>query len=266
MDRADVKANRQALRRVSDHLARAHERLGAQRESLGLVDVVYQPQDGQPALNYVSPRRGTAWIPGPQIEQGLDRLHELERLPRLQYIEGLFPEQFGQSLVAHGLSRAEHLPLLIAEPSAVASVVNAEDEARIVNDGRGRALWWYAQDNPLYAAKMRGVEPLDLRLDTGHADGWQVVDGVGYRRGFPASLARLTCIEGTAHIAGLAYLRADDPTLALPPLLALLAAASHERGDTLMFACAGDDQTRAALVNCGFTEAGVIVSYTRATK
>ncbi len=256
MDNAEaVKATRQALRRVVDHLAQAHQRLGGQRESLGLVDVVYHPQNPALALNYVHPRRGTAWIPGPQIEQGLARLRELDRAPRLQYVEGLFPAQFGESLAKQGLARAHAAALMIAGPPAMIAAPTADSHVQTVSPRRGAAMWAYTLDNRRYSIQAGDAEPLDSRLWS--ADDTPPVDGVAYQRGFPVGVGRLTIHDETAHIVRLVILRDTPPD----PLLGLLAGAATERGCTLIFAAASDDAAHAALVRCGFTEAGALVSY-----
>lgn len=260
MDDAEaVRATRLALRRVYDHLVQAHERLGAQRESLGLVDVVFHPQNPIPALNVVQPRRGTAWIPAPQIEQGLARLRELTRVPRLQYIEGLFPAQFGESLAAAGLIEIQRAPLLIATPSAVPAAPSAI-VARAVSAVRGYALWIYAGAGAHYALHADGVEPLDLSHPSANRP-VPHVDGVVYRRGLPVRLGRLTFHDRTAHIAGLAALRSTEDDRPLDLLLRLLADAATKRGCTLIFAAASDAAQQAAFVRCGFSEAGAVVSY-----
>ncbi len=77
MSDAEVKESRVIMRQVQEHLLQAHLRLGSQEEALGFVDVIYHPTNPVGYLNYITPRRNTAWISGKYIENGLDRLREL---------------------------------------------------------------------------------------------------------------------------------------------------------------------------------------------
>ena len=100
---AAIKESRRVLRRVQKHLSQSLIDMGANRENIGLVDVVYHPKNKLPHINYVSPRKNAAWIPGPGIKKGLERLRELERKPRVIYIEGLYPPLFAKSIRDLGL-------------------------------------------------------------------------------------------------------------------------------------------------------------------
>ncbi|NJO54968.1 MAG: hypothetical protein HC829_09190 [Bacteroidales bacterium] len=110
MDEAAVRESRKILRRVQEHLHHAHAGLGARQETVGLVDVLYHPTSTLSSLNYVTPRRSTAWVPSEMINQGLEHLRKLERTPRVQYIEGLFPPLFSKTLFDLGLEADCPLP------------------------------------------------------------------------------------------------------------------------------------------------------------
>src|SRR5690606_29980295 len=71
MDESPVKQHRVMLRQVQEHLLAAHLLLGSLLESAGMVDVVHHPASPLPDLNYVTPRRSTAWVPGSYVERGL---------------------------------------------------------------------------------------------------------------------------------------------------------------------------------------------------
>ncbi len=86
----EVKESRVVLRAVQEHLNYTHLSLGAVSEKVGLVDVLYHPDNPMPDLNYITPRRNTAWIPTQDIEKGLTRLGELNRKKRIYYVEVLY--------------------------------------------------------------------------------------------------------------------------------------------------------------------------------
>src|SRR5690606_25923388 len=100
---SSVKETRVMLRRVQDHLHAAQHAFGVERETLNLVEVIHHPTSTLPDLNYVTPRQKTAWVSGQFVAKGLARLRELERVPRVQYIDGLFLPIFAQSLAELGL-------------------------------------------------------------------------------------------------------------------------------------------------------------------
>src|SRR5688500_16804452 len=113
MDDSAVKESRVLLRQVQEHLLQAHLALGAHLESAGMVDVMYTLSTTLGELNYVMPRRNTAWVSGGYVEMGLKRLRALQRAPRFHFIEGLFPAQFGETLGKIGLEARFSIPLMV---------------------------------------------------------------------------------------------------------------------------------------------------------
>src|SRR5690606_21093433 len=113
MEDSAVRESRQMLRQVHEHLLQAHTDLGAFRETISVVDVIHHPINPLPDFNYVTPRRNTAWVSGQYVKQGLDRLKQLGRTARVQYLEGLFPPLFAKTLLELGLSLERETPLMI---------------------------------------------------------------------------------------------------------------------------------------------------------
>src|SRR5829696_21106 len=103
MDESAVKESRRILRLIQDHILQAHSLLGVEQESAGMVDVLHHPTNRNGDLNYVTPRRNTAWVSGGYVEKGLERLRQLGRTERVQYVEGLFPPLFAKTLRELGL-------------------------------------------------------------------------------------------------------------------------------------------------------------------
>src|SRR5215212_10671418 len=69
------------LRQIQDHLGEMHVKLGALRESVGMVEVFHHPSTNTPTLNYITPRKNTAWVSSSYLQQGLIYLAQQGRLP-----------------------------------------------------------------------------------------------------------------------------------------------------------------------------------------
>jgi N-acetylglutamate synthase-like GNAT family acetyltransferase len=103
---------RQVLRHIQDHINTTRKRRGVVFEQASTVDIYHHPQRAGAAYNYVTPRRGVAWVPGTDVRMGLDRLAELDRIPRLELVKGLFPSPFFQQLKSLELAVETDYPLL----------------------------------------------------------------------------------------------------------------------------------------------------------
>jgi hypothetical protein len=110
---AQVREIRHLLRQVDACLRVRRELHGAQHESVGLCDVYWHPENRHPALNLVVPRRNTAYVPIGDVQRGVQRLRELGRPARLQYIEGLFPPQYRDQIQSAGLRPEVRVPLAL---------------------------------------------------------------------------------------------------------------------------------------------------------
>ena len=174
MDNSTVKETRQLLRRILDHLFQAHSAFGVDHETVGFVDVIHHPTNQIPDLNYVTPRRNTAWVSGKFVQQGLDRLRALDRLPRVEYIEGLYPPQFAKALSDLGLEsgtrNADHGVLAGGcQQESAAHVVPGGIRLEIVTDQRGIEQWRAVWQSDGYDVLTLGVEPLAVGRDDGCA-------------------------------------------------------------------------------------------------
>lgn len=97
---------RQVLRRIQEHINKARGRHGVTFEQYGVVDIYYHPTDRLEAYNYITPRRGVAWVPGTDVLAALELLGK-HHAPHLEVIEGLFPSAFHNQLQSLGLVRDE---------------------------------------------------------------------------------------------------------------------------------------------------------------
>jgi hypothetical protein len=268
MDDLAAKEMRQALRNVQEHLAQAHLTLGAQRETTGLVDVVHHPTSKLPNLNYVTPRKSTAWISGKEVQQGLDQLRKLGRIPRVHYIEGLFPPMFAKTLHGLGLRVEQETPIMLYHPSQTPLPKRSVPDSVTlvpVKDQRGSELWWYIWRNAYYEVLTTGIEPLFVGRDMREIMMGRQIDIIAYSHGFPAGVVRVTIQNNTAHITALALmkeLRTPDMTHLLQ-IEAIKAAV--ERECTLVFAPGETERDRRQYRELGFVDSGSIVCYAERT-
>lgn len=262
--------SRQILRQVQEHLFHAHMSLGAERETVGMVDVLHHPTNPLGILNYVTPRRNTAWVSGNMIEQGLAHLRKLERVPRVQYVEGLFPPLLAKELRGLNLKVEREVPMMIYKPAGINGVVpppvklpENTDGVSIqpVHDQAGIELWWYVWRNAHYDVLTLGVEPLFVGRDMAALKTGQQVDILAYRQGFPVGVARVSIHEQTGHILGMALMKESRTPEMTRLLQAAAMQAAIERGCTLIYAPGETEEDRRLCREMGFVDFGSIVCY-----
>jgi hypothetical protein len=270
MDSEAVKASRRILRRVQDHLYHAHVNLGGLQETVGLVDVLHHPTSSLASLNYVTPRRNTAWVSADMIEQGLEYIRGIHRTPRVQYIEGLFPPLFSKNMLDLGLQAEWELPLMIyvvggfngmTPPPLQTDVLPEEVTIEAVNDQRGLELWWYIWRNAFYDVMTLGVEPLFVGRDMAALTMGYQVDIMAYRGGFPVGVSRLSIHDQTAHILALALMKESRTPEMMRALQSVTIKAALDRQCNLIYAPGETEDDRQLCREMGFLDFGSIVCY-----
>lgn len=256
---------RQILRRVQAHLIEAHIGMGAQHMTVDLTEVIFHSTNPTASLNYITPRRKTAWISAEQIERGLDALRAQGRAPRLRYIEGLYPPLFARSLDKLDLAVESEIPLMIYEAGEdVIQPARAERHnirVETVQDVRGMEVWWYVWRNAHYDVLTLGVEPLRVGRDMAAVTMGRQIDVIAYQGEFPFGVARITRHEETAHIAGIAVFREMRNKANLRLLTEHAVAAALDSGAKLVFMPGEADDDRAAARALGFVDFGSVVCY-----
>ncbi len=269
----EFRDSRQMLRRVQEHLCNMHLHMGAQCDSAGLVNVIHHPQSAVPALNYVTPRQKTSWIPTDQIELGLSRLNELHRTRRVMYIEGLFPPPFGKTLLDLGLKPESQTPLVAFSSGGASKVILPKppptpDSVVIapVQDPRSMAIWWYTWRNAHYEVVSTGADPFAVGWEmAAQAQGHQL-NILVYRYNFPVGALRLTFAQdsaqqSSAYFASFAIMKeARTPDLLRLLRLSALKLAL-QRGCSLVFAPAESADEQQQYHELGFVDSGSIVCY-----
>jgi hypothetical protein len=266
MDDTEVKAARRVLRRVQEHLTQTSMAQGAQRDQHGLVDVVHHPANSRPTLNYITPRRSTAWISAKDVAHGLASLRDQARTPRVSYIEGLFPPLFAKTLHDLGLvvereqtlmvfqAGQDHLPALPTPDGIVFDVVNS---------AQASAVWWYVWRNAFFDVVTATADPVFIGEDLRQIASGSQIDLVMYRYRFPVGVARVSVMaaEHTAQLSALALMREWRTPELLRSLHSQAVKAALAHDSTLIFCAADGDDDRALCRDNGFVDYGNVVCY-----
>jgi hypothetical protein len=264
MDDAAVKESRRILRQVQSHLTESRLQEGVVREQAGLVDVFHHPKYTQPDLNYISPRKNTAWISAKDVQIGLDTLKGHDRAPRIEYLDGLFPERFGESLETMGLMFERSAPLLIyTVDDSPFKVPSALDGVHIdaVSDAQGSALWWYVWRNTYYEVVTNTADPVFIGHDLWKINAGKQIDLVMYRYRFPVGVARVSVQDQTAQIVAVTILKEIRTDASLWLLQASAAQAAIKQGCTLIFTSGVSEEDRRLYRDHRFVDCGNVLCY-----
>lgn len=259
---------RQTLRRVQAHLLHSQVGLGAKHEKVGLMEVLYHPNNMMSSLNYATPRQKTAWVFAKQVQLGLDYLTERGRTARFQYIEGLYPPRFAKSLDELNLEVESETSLMIytaAEDEGEKAVQAPETPPHIrlktVHDIRDAEIWHYVWKNAHYDVFTLGVEPLYVGRDMEAITLGKQIEVLAYMGDFPFGVARITVHEDTAHIVGTAILKEMRTTEYTQMITQAALRAALEAGCTLVFTSGESNEERKVNRTLGFLDFGSIVCY-----
>lgn len=266
MDDAAVRETRRVLRQIQDHIIQSHLHLGATRESVGFVDVIRHPDSAISSLNYITPRKNTAWVSGKHIEQGLDFLREKGETPRVHFPEGLFPPMFARTLRELGLTVEHETPLMIYKPADHPNPFKMPprpDGTTLtqVTDQHGVALWWYTWQNAHYDVQVMGVEPVFIGHEMREVSLGYHIDIIAFYYGFPRGVVRLTIYDQTAQINAIAFMKeARNEAMAIL-LHSAAVKAAIDRDCTLIFTSGETEADRDLCRKLGFVDSGSIVCY-----
>lgn len=261
---------RQALRDVQRHMLLSQVSMGAEHRTLDRVETVYHPSNPLDSLNYVTPRRKTAWISTEQIENGINFLRERGRTPRVMFIEGLLPPLFARNLSSLNLEVETETPLMVylrdglhgqAPPEVKEPSPSPSLRVEIVSDLREVEVWWYVWRNAYYDVFTLGVEPIFVGRDMASLAMGKHIDIIIYRENLPFGAARVTVHEDTAHIVTVAIFK----EMRTPDLVRLVKQMAMyealQRGCRLVFAPGETPEERQINRSLGFMDFGSVVCY-----
>ncbi len=286
MNDSTVKQIRQILRQVQTHLTDVHVHQGAVQEPTGLVDVLYHPDNANAELNYVTPRKNTAWVSMPEVINGLQVLKNYQRPLRVMFIEGLFIPAFGDRLASIGLERVSETRVMAVELSPDEIDTRSPDESDELEPDRTLAagntstasfirvssraevaLWWYLWRNARYdvvtrTAELRFIEATYEQIQSGHQ-----IDIIMRIGGIPVGVASLTLnsSRSSAQISAFALAREKRSLPHAVQLLEEILQQAENAGTSLLFFAEDDVLLKTVSQSYGFVDCGGVVCYAEAT-
>lgn len=264
MSHMEVKEARNIMRRVESHLRQSHLDMGAKEETISFVDVVYHPTSPLPSLNYVTPRKNTAWVSGNHIQQGLDLLREKGHSPRVRFAEGLYPPVFENALRDLGLKVESEIPIMVfknRQAPRKTPTIPQEVTFKRVNDAEGMSIWWYIWRNAFYNVMVSSVEPLLIGTDLRDVYLGRQINLVMYRLGYPMGALRITLHEGTAHLVAQAMIKEMRKPHWERLIHEVALDVALNEGVEMVFTSDQNDEERQLYRELGFTDSGSIVTF-----
>lgn len=262
MNRSEIKSHKERLRQIEDHLRHAHDTMGVQRDAIGFVEVVHHPTYILPALNYVTPRRKTALVPGKHIEDGISSLRDYRRSARMLYVEELFPSFFGESLQKIGLSLQKRFPLWVVDltQEIIPPILPDNLIVNTVLDQQGIEIWSLVWRNANYRVYGTPLEP--LQIGKHHICQNKVIDVILYHHHTPIAVARLTIHDTTAHLMARALLQSTQPLHLHQWLIQVAVQKAKEQACTLLFICDSDIEQLLSSSDLSCQQEGSMLCYT----
>jgi hypothetical protein len=244
--------------------------MGAQCDPVGFMDVVHHPTSTYAGLNYVTPRRHTAWVSSKQVEAGLDKLREFGRRARIRFAEGLYPPVFIKALRELGLQVEEEIPMMVyrSNPKKAFRLPRLPENVayKVAADQDGIALWWYVWRNAFYDVMTSGMEPIYVGKDMRDVTLGEQIDIILYQHGQAVGVSRVSLYENTGHIQSQALMKeVRTPELARVLLAAALKEAL-DKGCEMVFTSGERGESRDLCRKLGFVDAGSVVTYAEASK
>jgi len=269
MNRDEQRESRTILRRIEAHLRQSHLDMGATEEAVSFVDVIHHETSPLRTLNYVTPRRNTAWVSGNHVQQGLDKLGEKGRPLRVRFVEGLFPPVFVRALRELKLDVEEEVPIMVykrkKEPRKLASVPDGItfSQAKTIRD---LSIWWYVWRNAYYDVAVSSVEPLVIGRDMQEIYFNKQINMVMYRHNYPMAVMRLTLHDGSAHLVAHAMLKELRQPEWERVIREVALDVALNAGADLIFVAGKTEEERKLYRDMNFIDSGSIVSYAEMVK
>jgi len=264
MDRTEIKQARTTLRRVQAHLHQTHLNWGAEEQSVGFVDVVHHNSSTSPNLNYVTPRKNTAWVSGKHVADGIEVLRDLERKARVRFVDGLYPPIFVRELRSLGLTAEAEFPIIIYnidDQKKVTEAAPTEITITQAEDQESMSLWWYIWKNAYYDVIASGIDPMLVGRELREVHNQQQINLILYRDRFPIGAALLTLHDNSAHLVAQAIMRDHRSSTLEAQLTAATIRAAAEADCDLVFMVGMTEELRQQQRERGFVDSGSIVVY-----
>lgn len=264
MNRDEQRESRTILRRIESHLRQSHLDMGATEESISFVDVISHEGSSLRTLNYVTPRKNTAWVSGNHVQQGLDVLHKKGRRARVRFVEGLYPPVFVRALRDLGLKVEEEIPVMVyKKPEQVRKLTSFPPDVSFTQAKtiRDLSIWWYVWRNAYYDVAVSSVEPLLIGRDMQDVYFGRQINLVMYRNSYAMGAIRITLHDGTAHLVAHAMLKEMQKPEWDKTIRAVAVDIAISNGADMIFVAGKSEDDRVLYRDMGFIDSGSIVSY-----
>ncbi|MGB7337481.1 MAG: hypothetical protein WBC91_01205 [Phototrophicaceae bacterium] len=269
MNRDEQRESRTILRRIEAHLRQSHLDMGATEESISFVDVISHEGSSLRTLNYVTPRKNTAWVSGNHVQQGLEVLQEKGRRARVRFVEGLYPPVFVRALRDLGLHVEEEIPVMVYKKSDRADNIlqyPADVSFTQVKTIRDLSIWWYVWRNAYYNVAVSSVEPLLIGRDMQDVYFGRQINLVMYRNSYAMGAIRLTMHHDSAHLVAHAMLKEMQTPEWDKTIRAVATDVAFANGADMIFVAGKTEAERTLYREMGFIDSGSIVSYAEDTQ
>lgn len=252
-ERARYKGVRVLLRRIVEHVRLVHLAQGVQESQHGFTVCVTHEQA---LLNYVTPRKNTAWLPDAHLVQGIQALRAAGKPARVWYADGLFPPSFARTLRQEGLTHAQELPLMVYQGEQAPSLeLPDESILRSLPEAEASALWArIVAEAEAWQVHQDALAPSQAGLSLNR-------EWLAERHGVPIAALRLTTVADSAHMVAWAWRQGEDESLLLISLACAALNVLWTSGCRMAFVVGGTAVARAAWRRAGWQDAGSIVVY-----
>jgi GNAT superfamily N-acetyltransferase len=257
---------RRTLRDVQAHLQAAYLREQVVTEQLGTVDVYFHRSNPAPYLNCAMPHKGVAWVRREDLISAFSGLERLGRIPRLVFLDALFPSAFRQQIEMMGLTLEDERAAMVYHPlygpalpdedlfGMLPTKIQPPITISVATSQSDLATWLRVFRAAYYNTESVRIEPRDVEpLVTAAAQG-QLVFILATYESTPLGVARLVSTPPSAEIE----------MMSVAPLwhgmgleIALLASAVRiglERGCNTIFAIAPPEEFMQLYRRLGFVD------------
>jgi hypothetical protein len=259
-----IKYTRTCLRMAEAHDLQTALDAGAQHETVNMVEVVHHPTSALPGLNYMTPRRGAAWVTARAVQEGMAQLAALGRAARIVYYDGLMPDIFRQTLLDCGLQWSSE-SAVYANSTPTASLPQSGYLAGEAADIRAIARWWQTRCILLAGGQAQGGQtPMPRQLPDLVENGRMVFLNV-MRSGELLGVASLQLQMTTRTAKVTEFHLSDDTPDARRLLIAAAARAAARRSYEMIYTAEalGDAEW---LSGMNFMKVGHVVVYSAARR
>jgi GNAT superfamily N-acetyltransferase len=203
---------RRTLRDVQAHLQASRLREQVVTEQLGTVDVYFHKSNPAPHLNCATPHKGVAWVRREDLVSAFGGLEHLGRIPRLVFLDALFPAAFRQQIEMMGLTLEDERAAMVFQPlygpaladedlfGTLPGGISSPINATMVTAQADLATWLRVFRAAYYNTESVRIEPREVEPLVNAAAGGNLVYLLASYEHTPLGVARLVVTPPSAEI------------------------------------------------------------------